>query len=227
VGDGFLNRMIVFMNDGIPAVQTPRLSSMPEGLLDRLRELYGSGGAQELLDDSPHTSAEPTTIRFAKGVWALFQAFSTECDQQAEGDASMAGLWMRGFENSLRVAGVVAVGMDPVAPWVQLEQAEWAIDLVRTWIRRLNRHLNRHMAESTFDAHCKRTLEYIRTATAYSGDCRWRGLCVKGYMPRGKLMKLMKLNARDLDAVMHFLIVSEQIEMQKVEGNQVYLPRKD
>ncbi|MNC79239.1 hypothetical protein D3C75_1316650 [compost metagenome] len=51
---------------------------------------------------------------------------------------------------------------------------------------------------------------------------RFAGLCRLGYMPRGKLVKTVKLRPHELDQVIAALIEGAEITEQKVENQTVY-----
>ncbi len=65
---------------------------------------------------------------------SLLDGFRDECDHRiraAGDDEGMRQLWNRGHLKALRVSALLAVGDNPLQPIVTLEQAEWALLLVR------------------------------------------------------------------------------------------------
>src|SRR5262249_55774180 len=67
-------------------------------------------------------------------------------------------------ENAQKLALVRAVGIDPVAPTISAEDAEWAIRLVRHFAMRTMTAVERHVADNKTERNHKRILETIRGA---------------------------------------------------------------
>ena len=137
--------------------------------------------------------------------------FMQEARTKSTEDLQYGPLWNRAGENAFRVAGNLAVGVDPVTPTINVEQAEWATWFIRNTMKAFALTLEEHLAESAFDAFCKKAYGYIRDAFKYRKSTRW-GHLTKFGMPRGLLTGLMKMKARDLNDVTDHLKTSGQIE---------------
>jgi hypothetical protein len=68
-------------------------------------------------------------------------------------------------ENAAKLALVCAVGRDPVAPAIDLAEADWAIGFVRHFAERTVRAVERHVADNDTERNHKRLLEIIRQAS--------------------------------------------------------------
>jgi hypothetical protein len=78
------------------------------------------------------------------------------------------------------------------------------------------------MHGSAFEKQCSRVLNVIRSAKTYLKDTRFGGLCRLGYMPRGKVLKTVRLRPAELDQVVAALIESGEITEGKAENQTVY-----
>jgi hypothetical protein len=72
-------------------------------------------------------------VSYGDGALALLDRFESECDVEirATDDEWRRQMWTRAHLKALRVAALLAVGDNYVAPSVTDEQAAWAINLVR------------------------------------------------------------------------------------------------
>lgn len=61
-------------------------------------------------------------------------------------------------------------------------------------------------------------------ARNYGNDRQFGHLCKQGYMPQGKLLKLMKIPAYELDAVIDYFAKSEQFKTANHEGFTILFP---
>ena len=82
---------------------------------------------------------------------------------QARGTAFTAIL-ARIAENAQKLALVRAVGIDPSAPAIGADDAEWAIKLVRHFASATMIAVERHVADNEIERNHKRILEIIRSA---------------------------------------------------------------
>ena len=85
--------------------------------------------------------------------------------REARGTAFTAIL-ARIAENAQKLALVRAVGLDPEAPAIAADDADWAIRLVRHFANRTMVAVERHVADNETERNHKRMLEIIRA----SGD---------------------------------------------------------
>jgi hypothetical protein len=113
---------------------------------------------------------------------ARFIAYRNEADKLRASGGPTAPLWARGYENALRVAGVVAIGAaDLTKPVpVTLEMANWAIDWVRGRVARTAQMVEAEVADSETDRDVKRIVAFIRAEAAGRAD----GLVSRGEITR-------------------------------------------
>jgi Protein of unknown function (DUF3987) len=195
VADGLLNRMIVFRSDEVPA----------SVLLDNLNRPESITAGLAAMEFQTATPEDPCLIKVNDDAKARLIAWSAHCDAQVAAAQKLSPLWSRGLENALKVAGVIAVGVDCMHPVITDKIALLAQNLIAHCLTSLSGALEVEMSETDFDKQCKRAAAFIRDARRYSTDQRFGKWCKRGLMPRGKLTKLMALKPRELDEVMDYL----------------------
>jgi len=206
VADGFLNRLIVFQSKGVPEMLPPQANSLPAGMKQRLIDLYNP--RYESARAMPESMASIEVDR-ESGVDRTLSEFNQDCRKMLS-NPNLGALWTRGFENAVKVAGILAVGVDHDKPVVTMEQANWAIRLVRHCIQSFSLKLESQMSESVFDSYCKKALDLIKHADKYDGDKRW-GHMVSIGMPRGLLTKSMRIKSQIVDDIVIYLKETQEI----------------
>lgn len=227
VADGFLNRFVAFLVDTVPEDDAiPELERMPPVLVAKLKHLAELDIIADLDADPFDVSSDlPRVITMTEDAKAHFEKYGKHCRTLSTKVTPLAPLHSRARENALKVAGIVAVGVDPEKPEIDLEGAQWAVRLVTRCLMKLTGQLEREMSEGKFDKDCKRALEMVRNCRSYKGDKQFGKWCAKGMIPRGKLLKLMKMSSRELDTVTEFLVESKQIRAaeKKTGGKKAML----
>lgn len=223
VENGLLNRILYAgadqelprkSRDGRPGYSAP--------LVMWLRSLTGAAEMPDVDSDLPageQNLRRPLVVKdgkipFTPEAEQLFDAFDQESDRNSV-SGELGPLWNRAHENALRVAGIVALGMDTVQ--VDREVAQWAVGYVRHSVELMVRYVEENVADSKFDEQCKRAAGFIKKVKVYGTDRQFGAACKKGLMPRGKLTKLLKLPGRDVDQILDHLLVTKQIKEEKVK----------
>ncbi|WP_374089350.1 DUF3987 domain-containing protein [Methylomicrobium lacus] len=209
IDSGFLNRILYIETDQVrPPKQIPR-HDLPNEVLDYLNRLCRSAAPTQGNLQGVHP------IEMTPEALAILDAFDKECDEKLNG-GGMGKLWVRGFDNALRVAGIIALGdCQPfLLPQVKIQRdhAELAVLFVSWCITSMEGRLKADMADSEFESLCKKALSFIKKAGSYK-DQGYLEYLEKGWMPRSKLMKLMKLKVYELDNVIDYLLQSKQIQV--------------
>jgi hypothetical protein len=83
--------------------------------------------------------------------------------RQAKG-TTFTPILARIAENAQKIALVVAVGRNPAAPRISMQDAIWAINFVRHFAVRTMLDVDRHVADNETDRNHKRVREIIRKA---------------------------------------------------------------
>jgi len=116
IEDGFINRSIPILSEERGAVQEDaKLHLLPVPVLDWAKHIT--------LTEIPQTDpATPHVIPVDEDAWAHLRMHQGYWDRRKD------GLYARAAENSLKLAGLVAFGLDPMR--VNLPLMEWAVDVV-------------------------------------------------------------------------------------------------
>jgi hypothetical protein len=166
-------------------------------------------------------------IRFGtNATYNLFKDFQIESRKRAAQEGTNE-MWGRATQNSLILAGIIAVGVDPKKPEIDEKMGEWAIDFCRwsfnQWSMRLGELGNR----TRVSEHSKQVERIINNPRAYLDRFRNRknlaGLLELGLMPRSVLTRLTRhLASRELDEVLKTLVEAELIENGEKNNCEVY-----
>lgn len=214
---GLINRFILIdAGDHPPDDNFDRKDIFPAKILEQARNFK-----------TVQPEGQFSKIEFAdNATYVMFKDFQIESRKRAaqEGNNEM---WGRSTQNALIMAGIIAVGVDPKRPGIDLKMAEWAIDFARwsftRWAERLGDLGNR----TRVSEHSKQVERMINNPRAYLDRYRGRKtiseLLEVGLMPRSVLTRLCRhLTSRDLDEVLKTLIESELIENGEKSNCEVY-----
>jgi len=223
VADGFLNRLIVFQSDGMPDLVPPKLNAIPEPLKTKLRGLANTNAlvGVDLENLEKIRPEESINLEREVGVDDFLHGFGQEAKNVG---GPFGALWSRGFENAVKVAGILAVGCDPEEPIITMKQAHWAVNLVKQCLEGFSIQLDRNLADNEFHALCNKAMELIRYPRRYGNDGRWGYLTTKG-LPRGILLRNLHVKAFQMDEVVKYLEESGQIEAVGVDKTTLYRVR--
>jgi hypothetical protein len=109
--DGFVNRMMILPNMGLrpPERLVPREALMvPVALTTELKKLYVP---MSVLDQKPELGVRATVIGWGPGAAEVYSAYSARIDRLEEaGRPGEFNLAIRGCENAVRIATIIAVG---------------------------------------------------------------------------------------------------------------------
>ena len=175
--DGSLARFIIVPTEDDYPEENPDtgIRVPPASLVDGLRLVAAGGGRQtgNLAGRTagPETAVDPMVVPMQAGAKNAFRELSREITRElreARGTAFTAILARIG-ENAQKLALIRAVGIDPVAPAVSSEDAEWAIGLVRHYALRTMTAVERHVADNETERSHKRVLEIIRSGGGGDG----------------------------------------------------------
>jgi hypothetical protein len=203
---GFLNRLLVVVQTGTVQVNRKQVFLVPASLLEKLRAL---------LPPAPPTPQTPIPMAYASGA----EEEMVRLVETLQAEGAVRDLWARVEEQIVRVAGCLALGDGGE---IKTEHVVWAAAWVSRGVVSLEKLLREGMHGSAFEKQCSRVLNVIRSAKTYLKDTRFGGLCRLGYMPRGKVLKTVRLRPAELDQVVAALIESGEITEGKAENQTVY-----
>lgn len=125
--DGFMSRLTVVEYEGDrPEPNPARLGAPAPGLVNWLVGMMAHGEKLAVRNET-----QPVNVMDSAA--AKFKEFEAMCDtniKAAGDDESRRQMWNRAHLKALRVAGLLAVGDNYENPWIQDQQADWAICLI-------------------------------------------------------------------------------------------------
>ena len=207
VVDGSLARFLILPSDEDYPDENVAvgLRTPPPDLIAGL-QLLASGPGQQRgnlagTTSGPQTAVVLTTVPMTDAARARFKSLSGELTDElrAAAGTSFTAILARIGEIAMKLALIVAVGKDPVAPVIAIDDADWAIAFVRHYAQRAMEAVDRHVADTETEAHLKRLRELIRAAGA-------KGI-TKSELTRGSQW----LKSRDRDDIIQTLIESGDV----------------
>ncbi len=137
MADGFMSRFCVIeYTGGRPAKNPFHGCAPPQPVVDHIAQIVEHSMRLRAGDKF-------CPVAVSADAQALLDRYEGECDAaiNATDDENLRQLWNRAHLKVLRIAALLAVGDNPYAPSVSLEQAAWAVDLVRHGIGTFDRRI--------------------------------------------------------------------------------------
>lgn len=128
VSDGLLPRFIIIEYTGDrPSLNAKAQFAQPtDELIQRVASLSAKVNELELFDKVAHVAFHPWAER-------LFRDFDLYCDDQIRGSKEVyRQIWNRSHLKAMKLAALVAVGINWEAPVIGQKAAAWAINLIKS-----------------------------------------------------------------------------------------------
>lgn len=213
VKDGFLGRCLV-----IQSRQPRQLTRFvdrtdpPQKVLDWCAAVHVANAADGNLSgmlpaDLP---AKLIELPFDESCRPLMDAFETrlnDAKEACEGEG-LDVLLGRTLEKAMKLGMIVCKAENPDNKVVMPHHLEWAIAFVNHYDNAMVRAVRTERVSTQTDANVKKVIEYIRNAKKYANDAKWGGVLVTGAMPHSKLLKLMKMSAKEFREVIETAVES-------------------
>lgn len=223
VKDGFLGRCIV-----VESKQPRQLTRFvdrtdpPPRVVDWCKAVHASGAFTGDLAGlmSPDLPAKTIELPFSEGCRPLMDAFEAELNDEKEaGEAEGLDVLLgRTLEKAMKLAMIACKAENPANREVRPEHLQWGINYVRHYDTALVRAVREQRTENEHDADMKRMLEFVSQARKYTSDKTYAEQLREGYMPRGKLLKLMKVPARKLSDLLETAVEAKMLMMSMGGG---------
>jgi hypothetical protein len=136
ISEGLIPRFSVVEYKGARVATNENANCRPEpGLVERFSKLAVVG----LSTRQNNTCG---TISIGAEADRLFKAYDRECDDRINRTDNIAEsqLWNRAHLKVLKLSGVIAVGINPHTPSIDVATARWAIDFVRYEVTNMSTH---------------------------------------------------------------------------------------
>jgi hypothetical protein len=222
ITSGQLNRIIFTFAQGIGETNFNPDFAIPEDLRERLMAVSADDGAN-IKDDSKGSpivgGGFNLPVKFSPGAFDTYKQLCKAFEIEAKHAEQFADLYSRAGEQVLRIAGSLAVADGAT---ISAEYLAYAVNYIRYSIVTFSEFLSTDLTESIFDSNVQKALKLIADPYRYSKDKRFGEVCAKGFMPRGKLTKMLRIKGSEVSEVVAYLLESQQIEEGKLNGSIVY-----
>lgn len=184
ISEGLIPRFMVIEYSGSrPARNRNAGAPPPEELKKRFAEML-------TLSLTTANNGTCCPVQIDSGGMAALDAFDAKADGKINGGNTVeAELWNRAHLKALRLAGIVAVGVDPHQPVVTAEIAKWAIDMV---IGDVEGVLGRFNKGDVGVGDSKQLVDLRRVIQTYydkPAPERWAGVHSQGLVPYALLLQ--------------------------------------
>lgn len=205
--NGVLNRLLVVETRKRPKDRAPRLSSheLPTRLENSLKAALNRGGPVVFGQLQVHDRAPPVhRAAWGLGAEAAYTALVEDVHRLCDGDPMAQAFFARVAETAVRLATILAVGLDAANPIVTLDAFVWARDFALWCARSLQRGGMEHIADSENQS----TANMVRRAIREAG----------GRMKHRDLLRRLnhRVKNRDLHEVIKALAEAEHVRVEKV-----------
>ena len=195
--DGFLGRCII-VESKRPRQLTKftEKTEPPADIVEWCRAVHYRNVVKGDIDQLCIAEMEATRILlpFSDGCAELLREVEIAMNE-AKNDAEKDGLDMllgRTIEKSMRLAMIVAKARDAYAKEISIADLQWAIEYIKHYDLALVKAARENRSVGEFDTDTKKVIELIKNAKRYTADKKYAAALKAGFMPRGKLQKLVK-----------------------------------
>lgn len=208
VKDGFLGRCIVVESKQPRQIERMVSSAPPPPqIIDWCHAVHAGGVTGNLADvmvaDLP---AKVIELRFSDSCVKMLDAFAAELidEKTAAETEGLDVLLGRTREKAMKLAMIACKAENPANREIQTHHLEWAIRYVRHYDTAMVRAVVEQRTENEHDAQIKKLVRYVANARKYVKDSEFKdmNLLQRGFMPKRKLLKLMRMKARTLDELL-------------------------
>jgi hypothetical protein len=218
VSDGWLGRLLfVTTEDQCPPMDPFNCPAEepPESITSSLKQLRYQEVATLRAAYQMNTGEEPPAqlpILLTAAAKDVLKQFLAETEEHANLE-EVGPLWGRGFEQAVRIGGILALGTHGThKPTLDEEHARWAVDYVRTCIESASALVEHNIADNDDEKDAKTVLRILRKMSPPSKNGRdFEEYRQRGLMPRSILLHRFKKSSKRLDEVLQTLAESEQI----------------
>lgn len=127
IADGLAPRMLIIETDTLGSFRRNKRKSSSEIPHDLIADMMPLISSVSTL----HSKNMVVNIEYEDGVWDHFSDYAEFCDMMAKDQTVTEAIWRRCHLHALRLAGTAAVGNNPLNPVVTMDDAKWAIYMLR------------------------------------------------------------------------------------------------
>ena len=193
VRDGTLNRFLYVEANEHAKTNRSQVWTVPDNLIKSLKMLGSLSPSDD--DVAMHIEPDASAILINKSDYL-----------EKKGD--FAPLWGRYEENVLKIAALISLPKVVITK----ESIKWAIEYVEFSINSLEVKLESELAGSYFQTQVNLALNFIKNPRKYT-DKKFDSYLQKGWMPKSKLLKLMKCKSSELNDIQTWLVDTQEIKV--------------
>lgn len=211
---GFLNRTALFVAEEVPELHLVASAAPPDDLILAVRDAYQIGSGRSVsrpLADAglsgPEVRVDPRRVPMTPDADAYLSELGAHIDREiVRAKLPSAELWIRCYENAVRMALIRAIGQDPSNPQITLPDAEWATKIAVWSCRRLEYDCSTRIADNPFERGCKRILAVVTKAG------------VEGILRSDVARFTKQIETRKRNEMIDHLLEAEQVRAVPVGG---------
>ena len=170
--DGLLNRILFFKtSDPDPIMRPVEAFDPPVSLIEQYAAWESlpyryDGGNLDTVEAGEMVKPSPRIVPYGDGAEAVFLDMERDLRalRRSLRQEGLSGLYTRVFENSIKVALVIAAGDNIECPVIEVRHAEYACRLVQYLTGELMKAVKRDVSDSRIEAQHKAVLSLIRGA---------------------------------------------------------------
>ncbi|MER8481188.1 bifunctional DNA primase/polymerase [Mesorhizobium sp. M1322] len=173
--DGLLPRLVLFNVDAVPAVVAPSLDVryVPSSLLDKMSDVAGIDVVKARTSKFPPTSSatsQPTTpqvVPWSEGALEQLEAIKQAVAEREKLVVPEARPFVRRIlENAIKLALIVAVGIDHEEPVITEANIDWAASVAWTCAAGMLSQVTERLSDNPREAAYKKIAALIKAAGA-------------------------------------------------------------
>ncbi|MDF2809521.1 MAG: hypothetical protein K0S56_552 [Microvirga sp.] len=192
IADGFLPRFIVLDAGTVrpePRDAPNRTDAPPKQLVEKVQKfvVHKNGGNLNGMTSDGTTACVPIRAVWGEGAKRVFDLLVDQMFRAMEGAGELEPIYARVAENSMRLALIVAAGVEPERPVITVEVMQWAADVAHRSAFMLMDQAEERVADNDRQAEYKRVRAII-------GDSKRKGTTradvarrLKGVMDRTRM----------------------------------------
>jgi hypothetical protein len=162
-----------------------------------------SGNLSGFHPDPATVPDTPEAAARSEAIWALTDDAYEEAQRQ--GDETKMAIWARAYEKVRKLALLYACSEDHQNPQITAAGLDWAWAMVEHQTRHMLYMADLYVADSEFEADCKRFVDILT---------KWRSLQGDVFMPHWELSRRLRWSEKKIEEVRESLAAQELIEVQ-------------
>lgn len=154
VKGGLLNRFLVL--EAIERGRTAKPSAnplvVPQSIIDGVRSIYGAGDVVSFARDDISKPVDLKVVPWGDGAEALYEAAVSHAERISDEQPDRGDYYGRSAEMALRIATILAIGINPANPVITASDMAWSIRLVSIATKRLFERADLYVSDNLHQA---------------------------------------------------------------------------